>query len=115
MRSSSIFEIDRGTLFGRIITNENANNDAYRAVPQDAHDLGPIHCEILGIFTHYGRYKIAVLQWTDFREGAVSSLRFVFLLVLAGDVYYHSFIYFHIFKYDCPVIPKRLLFGRQWN
>ena len=43
MRSSYIFWIDRGTLFGRIIFNENANNNAYRAVPQDTHDFGPIH------------------------------------------------------------------------
>ena len=75
MRSSYIFEIDRGTLFGRIIFNENANH----AVPQDARDFGPIHCEFTGIFTHSGTYKIAVLQWTDFREGPVSSFFFVFL------------------------------------
>ena len=76
MRSSYIFWIDRGTLFGRIIFNENANNNAYRAVPQDTHDfgpIGPIHREITGIFMHSGTYKIAILQWTDFREGPVSS------------------------------------------
>ena len=38
---------------------------------------GPIHCKITGIFTHSGSYKIAVLQWTDFREGPVSSFFFV--------------------------------------
>ena len=40
MRSSYIFWIDRGMLFGRIVFNKNANNNAYRAVPQDTHDLG---------------------------------------------------------------------------
>ena len=66
MRSSYIFWIDRGTLFGRIIFNENANNNAYRAVPQDVPTLllgeerqARDHCEKkTTIFTHSGTYNI---------------------------------------------------------
>ena len=74
MRSSYIFWIDRGTLFGRIIFNENANNNAYRAVPQDVptlllakrqvHD----HCEKkTRIFTHSGTYNIIFLHLISFK------------------------------------------------
>ena len=45
---SFIFEIDRGALFGRIIFNGNANNNADCTLPQDAHEFVPIHCEITG-------------------------------------------------------------------
>ena len=82
-------------MFGRIIFNENANNNAYRAVPQDTHDFGPIQREITGIFTPSGTYKIAILQWTDFREGPVSCYSSVFLLVPAG-----MFIVIYLFLYS---------------
>ena len=81
-------------MFDRIIFNENANNNAYRAVPQDTHDFGSIHYEITGIFTHSGTYKVAILRWTDFREGPVSSYLFIFLLVPAG-----MFIIIYLFLY----------------
>ena len=61
--------------------------------------------EITGIFTHSGTYKIAILQWTDFREGPVSRYSFVFSFGSNRDVYCYLFIYFYILKHGSPVSP----------
>ena len=100
--------------FARIIFNENANNNVFHAVLQDAHAFVPIHCAIAGIFTHSSTNKIAVLQGTNFREGHVS--RFFLCFPFGSSRGCLSlFIYFYIFKHGSPVRPKGSLFGRQSN
>ena len=95
-------------MFGRIIFNENANNNAYCTVPQDTHDFGPIHCEITGIFAHYGMYKMAILL-DRFQRRACFKFFICFSFGSSSNFYYYLFIFIFLntvapsvhFQKDC--------------
>ena len=110
MRSSYLFWINRGTLFGRIILNENANNNAYRAVPQDAHDFGRPE-GVRGFSRILGRIKSLSRQVSE------KGLFQVFLCFSFGSSMgcLLSIIYLYTFKYGSPDSPEGLLFSpAEW-
>ena len=96
-------------MFGRIIFNENANNNAYRAVPQDAHDFGRPE-GVRGFSRILVRIKSLSRQVS---EKGLFQVFFVFLLVPVWDVYYQLSIFIFL-NTVAPTVQKDCFLGRQW-